>query len=92
MYAIRSYYDRLFIKIISLALDNFESTCGTLANAGTEPITKFFRYQFGFAINNLQSRFGASGYTLAAAVTEFFVYFDNFTPYFHWGNLPYHKK
>lgn len=66
------------IEFVALAFDDLESA----GRAGTDAVAKTiavgFLNEFRFAVNQLQSAFGATGNAVAAAIAEFFVDRDDF--------------
>jgi hypothetical protein len=72
----------LDIELRNLALDDFQGTGRTGADAVTEPVAELFLDQLRLAIDQLQRAFRATGDAIAAAVACRLVYRDNL-PYRH---------
>ena len=73
----------LLVKLVGLALDDLQGPRGALAQAGSQAVAEHVLHESCLAVDDLDGPFRAGGHTLAAAVAELFIDFDDLSFCFH---------
>ncbi len=71
------------LPLIGFAFHNSKSTQRALPDTGTAAITKSFRNQMQFIVDDSERALDAGLYAFAAAITHRFINMDNFSLHFH---------